>query len=139
VNHPDVEGQITFLYTNRLAETSKFYDEIIGLDLVLDQGQCRIYKVSEDGYIGFCQKSSVSVDKSNVIFTIITPYVDEWYEMLTKKGVEFENPPQENPDFKIYHTFLRDPNGYLVEIQRFLDHRWENQTGKSRDKKNHLA
>ena len=74
-----------------------------------------------------------------MIFTIITPYVDEWYDTLIKKGVEFEKPPQENPDFKIYHTLLRDPNGYLVEIQCFLDQRWEKQMRKSRDKKNHLG
>lgn len=48
--------------------------------------------------------------------------------MLTKKGVDFEKSPQENPEFKIYHTFLRDPNGYLVEIQEFLDHQWKSHT-----------
>ena len=24
----------------------------------------------------------------------------------------------------IYHCFLRDPNGYLIEIQRFLNPAW---------------
>jgi catechol 2,3-dioxygenase-like lactoylglutathione lyase family enzyme len=118
------EGHITFLYTNSLDKTSKFYEEVIGLDLVLDQGKCRIYQVAEGGYIGFCQRSTAPVDPSNLIITFVTSDVDEWYERLLKKGVVFVKTPQENPDFKIYHTYLRDPNGYLVEIQKFLDYRW---------------
>lgn len=118
------EGHITFLYTNSLDKTSKFYEEVIGLDLILDQGKCRIYQVAEGGYIGFCQRSTTPTDPSNLIITLVTTHVDEWYERLVKKGVVFEKPPEENHDFKIYHTFLRDPNGYLVEIQKFLDYRW---------------
>jgi predicted enzyme related to lactoylglutathione lyase len=124
VTYHRIDGQITFLYTNILDETSKFYEEVIGLDLVLDQGKCRIYQATEGGYIGFCQRHTAPVNPSNLIITLVTPSVDEWYERLVKKGVVFEKPPQENPDFKIYHTFLKDPNGYLVEIQKFLDCRW---------------
>jgi catechol 2,3-dioxygenase-like lactoylglutathione lyase family enzyme len=28
-------------------------------------------------------------------------------------------PPAHNPRYGIYHCFLHDPNGYLVEIQSF--------------------
>ncbi len=38
--------------------------------------------------------------------------------------VPFEKESAFNPDYKIYHCSLRDPNGYLVEIQRFEDERW---------------
>jgi catechol 2,3-dioxygenase-like lactoylglutathione lyase family enzyme len=47
--------------------------------------------------------------------------VDGWYEHLSARGVAFEKPPQINPQYRIYHCFLRDPDGYLIEIQRFLD------------------
>jgi catechol 2,3-dioxygenase-like lactoylglutathione lyase family enzyme len=60
-----------------------------------------------------------------VIFTIVTQEVDAWYEFLSHKGVIFEKPPSYNPQYKIYHCFVRDPNGYLIEIQRFEDPRWE--------------
>ena len=96
-----IEGQITFLYTNILDETSKFYEEVIGLDLVLDQGKCRIYQAAEGGYIGFCQRSTSPVDPSNLIITLVTTNVDEWYERLVKKGVVFEKSPQENPDYNL--------------------------------------
>jgi hypothetical protein len=38
--------------------------------------------------------------------------------------VHFEKAPATNEQYKIYHAFLRDPNGYLLEIQRFLDADW---------------
>ncbi|MBR8832505.1 MAG: VOC family protein [Stigonema ocellatum SAG 48.90 = DSM 106950] len=57
--------------------------------------------------------------QSGFIFTIVTQQVDEWYEYLKQRGAEFEKPPAFNLKYKIYHCFLRDPNGYLIEIQRF--------------------
>jgi hypothetical protein len=33
-------------------------------------------------------------------------------------------PPTYNERYQIYHLFARDPNGYLIEIQRFEDPRW---------------
>ena len=63
----------------------------------------------------------VATERRTLIFTIVTPEVDAWYEYLRERGVSFEKPPEINPRYNIYHCFLRDPNGYLIEIQRFLD------------------
>lgn len=119
---PPIEQQITFLYTHSLAVTARFYEEVLGLPLWRDQGACRIYRVSTDGYIGFCQRENLPPDESDrVILTLVTPDVDTWYARLCERGVAFEKAPAVNPRFNIYHCFLRDPSGYLVEIQRFLD------------------
>lgn len=123
MSHPPIEQQITFLYTQDLATTRRFYEDTLGLELWLDQGSCRIYSVTGSGYLGLCQvgeTSTLPTDKqSNVIFTLVTQQVDEWFEYLKERGVEFEKPPTLNEKYKIYHCFLRDPNGYLIEIQRF--------------------
>ena len=124
--HPKIESQITFFYTDNLKQTSEFYEQIIELPMALDQGSCRIYRVCKNSYVGFCSKlDGGQVIKNDVIFTLVTPDVDGWYQYLQKKGVVFEKPPQVNPKFGIYHTFLRDPNGYLIEIQRFEDPNWK--------------
>ena len=57
---PPFTQQVTFLYTPDLATTARFYEQILGLELVLDQGVCRIYRVSRDGFVGFCQKEGVA-------------------------------------------------------------------------------
>jgi catechol 2,3-dioxygenase-like lactoylglutathione lyase family enzyme len=120
MSHPPIDQQITFLYTKNLATSAQFYEDKLGLELWLDQGSCRIYNVSGAGYLGLCQVSTSPDGKqSGVIFTIVTQQVDEWYEYLFQRGVEFEKPPTLNKKYKIYHCFFRDPNGYLIEIQRF--------------------
>ncbi len=124
MTNPPIESQITFLYTADLAKTAAFYEEVMRLEMVLDQGVCRIYRVHPNSFIGFCERAAPPADCSNVIFTLVTPDVNGWHAALAARGVIFEKPPQENPKFKIYHCFLRDPNGYLIEIQTFLDPRW---------------
>jgi catechol 2,3-dioxygenase-like lactoylglutathione lyase family enzyme len=116
---------VTFIYTNDLAASATFYHEILGLPLALDQGSCRIYQVSADGYLGVCQGKDIPPgEQSKVILTLVTPDVDQWYARLASQGVVFEKAPSLNHQYNIYHCFLRDPNGYLLEIQRFLDPQW---------------
>jgi catechol 2,3-dioxygenase-like lactoylglutathione lyase family enzyme len=126
MNHPKIHQQVTFLSTDDLEKTAQFYERILGLDLVLDQGGCRIYRICGDGFLGFCQREDFSPHSSDVVFTMVSSEVDQWYQFLVEKNVEIENPPAENPTYNIYHFFVRDPNGYLLEVQEFLDPTWPN-------------
>ncbi|RMH70082.1 MAG: VOC family protein [Gemmatimonadetes bacterium] len=127
MSHPKVEQQITFLYTRNLAGTADFYEKIVGLPLVVDQGLCRIYKVTKESYIGFCERESAPKVPQGVIFTLVTPDVDLWYDQFVKNGITPEDKPKDNPDYEIYHFFVKDPNGYLVEVQRFWDEQWNTE------------
>lgn len=125
--HPLIDQQITFLYTPDLANVVSFYEQILGLEMVLDQGTCRIFRITQQSFIGVCQRDDVAGDighTSRVIVTLVTRAVDDWYYYLHGQGVVFEKAPELNPSYNIYHCFLRDPNGYLIEIQQFLDPSW---------------
>jgi catechol 2,3-dioxygenase-like lactoylglutathione lyase family enzyme len=119
---PSIDQQITFLMTDDLEATARFYEDVLVLRLKLDQGACRIYQAGAAGYIGFCQRAepAEAAPAPDVILTLVTEEVDEWYRYLQEQGIVFEKPPQTNLKYNIYHCFLRDPNGYLIEIQRFL-------------------
>ena len=121
-----VTQQITFLDTGDLARTSDFYERILGLRLARDQGACRIYHVCGSAYVGFCTRNETSPIAPRgaapvVVLTLITDHVDAWCEHLEAHGVEIVQRPTDKPQYRIYNAFARDPNGYLVEIQRF----WE--------------
>ncbi len=118
------ESSVNFYYTRDLPKTAEFWEELVGLPLVLDQGTCRIYRVSRDGYLGFCERSGQVVDAADAIVTLVTEKVDEVVDKLKGKGLQFEKDPCFNPTYNIYHAFFRDPNGLLIEVQRFEDPRW---------------
>ncbi len=127
---PPIHQQVTFLYTANQEATHDFYANLLGMPLVLDQGACRIYKVSGTAFVGFCQQTANidAVAAQGVILTLAvdaTESVDAWYAFLQTAGAAaIEKAPALNERFNIYHLFLRDPNDYLVEIQSFLDPSW---------------
>jgi catechol 2,3-dioxygenase-like lactoylglutathione lyase family enzyme len=127
--HPPLDEQITFIYTTDMAASDAFYAGQLELPLALDQGSCHIYRLTAAGYLGVCQRPAETIQavdprKRGVIITLVTQEVDRWHQHLVAKGVRFESPPQFNAEYDIYHCFLRDPNGYLIEIQRFAEPRW---------------
>lgn len=124
MDHAPFDQQVTFLYTRDLGATARFYEQMLGLGLVLDQGTCRIYRISTDSFLGFCQRAEAPERPAGVIVTLVTEDVDGWHARLAARGVSFEKAPAFNPDYNIYHCFLRDPNGYLLEIQSFRDPAW---------------
>lgn len=124
---PPIDQQVTFLYTHDLAATAAFYANVLGLRCVLNQGPCRIYHVTGEAFVGFCAFENARVpqrDEKTVVFTMVSDEVDAWHARLVAAGVEIEKPPTMNEQFNIYHIFFRDPNGYLLEIQRFCDPAW---------------
>ena len=46
------ELAITFLYYRDLPGAMRFYEEILGLELVIDQGWCKIYRICAGAHIG---------------------------------------------------------------------------------------
>ena len=128
MDRPEILQQVTFLHTDDLAETAVFYEQILGLERVLDQGVCLIFATGGDAFLGFCEGagSRLGADKTAVpvILTLVSEAVDQWYDYLCEHNVRVEKPPTLNEKFNIYHLFLRDPNNYLLEIQTFLDPLW---------------
>ena len=121
---PGWDAQITFCYTADFESTAHFYENLLGLPLALDQGNCRIYRVRDGAFIGVCRRARTP-DSDGIILTLVSEDVDGWYARLVERGVQFEKAPKFNPKFNIYQCFLRDPNGYLIEIQRFDDPAWK--------------
>jgi len=114
------DGLITFFGTRDLEATHYFYAGLLGLELWLDQGLCRIYRVRPGAYLGFCEHMPEVPPEQSPIVCLVTDDVDGRHADLVAAGVPVDGPPRVNPRFGIYHFFSRDPNGYRVEVQRFL-------------------
>lgn len=116
----DINKQIIFLPTNDLRTTTHFYKNLLNLEIFLDQGDCIIFKTCENGYIGFCDRPLKFIE-GKIILTFIVENVDQVYENLQSVCDYDISPPTSNLKYRIYHFFISDPNGYLIEFQKFLD------------------
>ena len=122
MKRPDITCQITWVYTDDLENTSAFYQNKLGLKPVIDEGAARIFEVSPTARIGVCTAfDDRTVEPKGGMITLVTDQVDEWYSQLIGKGVVIDSAPHVLEKFNIYTFFLKDPNGYIIEIQQFLD------------------
>lgn len=115
------DALVAFLSVSDLDRSTRFYRDLLGLPLVLDQGSCRIFRVAPGGFLGVCEGEVVA---GGVIVTLVAGDVEERCAALEAAGAVFERPLAHHPGFDITHAFLRDPDGHLVEIQRFEDPTW---------------
>jgi catechol 2,3-dioxygenase-like lactoylglutathione lyase family enzyme len=120
---PPIGEFITFLYVEDLERSDRFYAGTLGLPLVVDQGSCRIFRVADGAFLGVCERPGRS-NPAGMIVTLVSDEVDAWHDRLSALGVQVEQAPQESETYRVYHAFYRDPDGHLLEIQRFLDPGW---------------
>ncbi len=118
------QQQITFIYVSNLANSHRFYVENLGFELLVDQGDCRIYQTSSHGYLGLCERPELVDAPGSFLLTLVTPKVEEELERFAHAGVRIDTPAQVNERYAITQGFVRDPDGYRIEIQRFHDANW---------------
>jgi len=127
--HPPISQSIIFTYTDDLAAGSAFFGEVMELELVLDQGPCHIYRLTDDSFLGVCSLPNRPRDAAGVTITIVSDDVDGWHRFLTDKGVQYLHDPAPSSRFGIYSSLFLSPDGYRIEIQRFDHPNWHQEGG----------
>ncbi len=121
--HQDTQLQITFLYYRNLPEAMRFYEEVLGFELAIDQGWSKIYRVTGAAHIGLVDETRGSHRAhpvKPVQFCFRVADVDAWHAYLVEAGVEVLRGPRSNEELKIRAFVLNDPEGYQIEIQSAL-------------------
>jgi predicted enzyme related to lactoylglutathione lyase len=118
-----VNGSITFFYYKDIEVAAKFYEVVMGFDIIDDQGWAKIFQINTSAYMGVVdgEQGFYRVqDKNAVLLTLVVNDVWEWYEYLRGCGVKLLTEVQEKEDIQVRCFFLEDPGGYALEIQQFL-------------------
>lgn len=111
----------TWVYTDDLEASARFYGDVLGLELDRDAGAARIYRAGPGALIGVCTAfADRVVEPKGGMITLLSDDVDGWYRDLLAKGARLQGPPEKLERFGIYSFFVEDPAGYTVEIQKFL-------------------
>lgn len=116
-----LQGQVMFLPTDSHQKVIDFYEGVLGLELVRDQTLCRIYKTGPGSYLGFCERGYSIPTDYRVVITLLIDDVDGVYKLLKANNIPTETEPELSKRFNVYQFFVRDPHGYLLEIQRFIE------------------
>lgn len=108
---------IVFLSTTRRDEVVEFYKSRLGMTVWIEQEDCTILR--EDNLIlGFCQRDVADTCGIITFWVGSDKEVDAEY---SRHADIAEGPPKLNEKYRIYHFFLRDPEGRRLEVQSFLD------------------
>ena len=127
---PALDQAVTFLYAENAEACWNFYEDVLELPLVQDQGSVRIYAI--DGvraFLGICRARAPRAAENpravgGVIFTLVTSDVEGWHAFLAAKGVSLPMMPAYADAYRITHFFFQDPAGYTIEVQRFERPDW---------------
>ncbi|MGI9648429.1 MAG: VOC family protein [Acidimicrobiia bacterium] len=121
----NVDDQITFIYSEDLERSAHFYGTVLGFEQVLDQGGCRIFRITPTAYLGTCNLRPEQAGVAGALVTFVVEDVDGWHRRLVEAGATILTEPAPNPKFQIYNFFAQDPDGNRFEVQRFDDPSWK--------------
>lgn len=123
--HLPVQANLVFFYYRDLPAAARFYEEIVGLDRVVDQGFCLIYRVSPVSFLGLVDEREGlhrATEAKSVTLSFITESIDAWYDHLVARGVAIHRPLADATRHPTRGFVALDPEGYFLEFERFLDH-----------------
>lgn len=119
----EIRGVITWLYYKNLPRAMKFYEEVMGFKLEVDQGWSKIYKIMDGAYVGLVDEKEGyhrASEKKPVILCLNVEDADAWHKRLIRNGLTLEEIPRESERLKVRVFMLKDIEGYTIEIQQTL-------------------
>lgn len=120
-----VQANIVWLYYRDVPAAQRFYGEVLGLPLMVDQGFAKVYQVSPTSFVGLVDETKGlhrTSETKPVTLSFVTEQIDEWYQYLIGRGVKIRNPLADATRHPTRGFVALDPEGYFLEFERFLDH-----------------
>jgi predicted enzyme related to lactoylglutathione lyase len=122
MNRPDapVELAITFFYYRDLAAAQRFYEEVMGFPLAIDQGWSKIMAIGGGAHVGLVDESR-GMHRAHPVkpvqLCIRVPDIDAWHAWATERAVPALSRLVENAALGIRAFVFEDPEGYQIEVQ----------------------
>ncbi len=111
---------ITFLYYDDFEYGINFFENVLELNLVMDQGFARVYQVNEKAFLGIVQKRDTSELAGSTLFSLTTANVDREFERVKALGTINLSEMKYFESIPLKSFFFDDKEGHKFEIQQFL-------------------
>ncbi|MEM9249730.1 MAG: VOC family protein [Pseudomonadota bacterium] len=111
---------VTFFYYRDLGRACWFYEDVLGLELAIDQGWSKIYRIAEGAHVGLVDETKgfhKSEPVKQVQLALRVDDVDAWYDWIRGRGVSGLSEMFEAETIGIRAFVFDDPEGYQIEIQ----------------------
>jgi catechol 2,3-dioxygenase-like lactoylglutathione lyase family enzyme len=119
-----IQGTVLWLYYDELAPMEMFWAELLGQEMLLDQGWAKAYPVSATGFIGLVDGSRGlhrATELAGVTISIITGEVGAWFERAKTLELPLRTEELGNESGRVTVFVGYDPAGYFLEWDTFLD------------------
>ncbi len=111
---------ITFQYYRDLPRAMRFYEDVLGFDLAIDQGWSKIYRIGGQAHVGLVdEKRGMQnwAEEKTVQICLRVPDVDAWYTWAQSQNVRGMTELRDSEDLGIRAFAMNDPEGYQIEVQ----------------------
>ncbi len=111
---------ITFQYYRDLPAAMKFYEDVLGLSVAIDQGWSKIYNIDGQAHVGLVDEARgmqnwAAAKTSQLCLRV--PDVDAWHAWAASCDVQGLTDPHDNAELGIRAFVMNDPEGYQIEVQ----------------------
>lgn len=115
---------VSFYYRD-LAAAETFYTSVLGLEKTADYGSAKILRVARDSYIMLVDAARgmhSEEEPKTVAIALLTDRLEQWYRYLENRSTPMRFRLSASPG-KPHDGFVAiDPEGYLLEFERFNQH-----------------
>ena len=111
---------ITFIYCRDLPRAMRFYEDVMGLALAIDQGWCKIYQLCGGAHLGLVDETRGMhrwAPEKPVQICLRVADVDGWYAYIKDLQVKALSEMFDSENLGIRAFVFEDPEGYQIEIQ----------------------
>ena len=120
-----IRATVLWLYFDDMPRIERFYIDLLGTGVIVDQGWAKVLRASTSGFIGLVDGSRGlhrATERKGVTVSFFTDDLEGWFQRTPRiDGFELRTPEITDESDRVRVFVGYDPEGYFLEWDEFLD------------------